>query len=413
MIRVAHIITGLDTGGAERMLLKLLTHTDRDRFDVRVYSLIPPGLGGAPIEALGVPLETLGMRRDVPNPLAVFQLAGKLRRYRPDIVQTWMYHADLVGGVAAKLSAVGAPVVWNIRHSTFDPDQTRRRTTYVARLCAVASHWLPHTIVCCSIAAQRVHAALGYDASKIRLIPNGFDLSQFRPDSGARREIRDQLGLDATTPVIGRVGRFDPQKDHRGFVQAAAHLHRRRPDVHFVLCGLDIDANNAALTGWIRDAGLADVCHLLGYRRDAYRVLAAFDIAASSSSYGEAFPNVLAEAMACEVPCVATDVGDSAYIVGDAGTIVPPRDPIALADAWDAMLAGGPDRLRALGQAARRRVEEHFALGQVIRDYEAMYEAIVGSPGTIPTSPARSVPDGSTRSATSPMDSERRPWVSR
>ena len=384
MIRVAHIITGLDTGGAERMLLKLLTHMDRERFSVRVYSLIPPERGGAPIEALGVPLETLGMRRDLPNPLAVLRLASLLRESRPNVIQTWMYHADLVGGIAAKLSGVGAPVVWNIRHSTFDPDQTRRRTTYVARLCAAASHWLPRIIVCCSLEARAVHAALGYRDSKIRVIPNGFDLSQFRADPVARKEVRDELGLSMTTPVIGRLGRFDPQKDYHGFVEAAALLHRRRPDVHFMLCGLNIDASNSALVGWINDAGIASVCHLLGYRRDAARVIAALDIAASSSSYGEAFPNVLAEAMACEVPCVATDVGDSAYIVGDAGSIVPPRNAVALADAWEAMLAKGPEHLRTLGNAARRRVEEKFSLPQVIRDYEDTYEALA-APQRVPT----------------------------
>ena len=394
MIRVAHIITGLDTGGAERMLLKLLTHMDPERFAVRVYSLIPPGHGGAPIEALGVSLQTLGMRRDLPNPMAVFRLAGLLRDYRPDVVQTWMYHADLVGGVAAKLAGARTPVVWNIRHSTFDPDTTKRRTTRVARICAMASRSLPHTIVCCSIAAQEVHTSLGYDATKIRVIPNGFDLSQFRPDPVARADVRSELGISDETIVIGRLGRFDPQKDYHGFVQAAAHLHRSRPDVRFVLCGLDIDASNAELTKWIADAGIGHVCHLLGYRRDAARVMAAFDVAASSSSYGEAFPNVLAEAMACEVPCVATDVGDSAYIVGDTGTIVAPRDPLALADAWEAMIAPGPEHLRRMGNAARERVEQKFALRQVVREYEGLYEAIVNerraSPRSAPaTEPTR------------------------
>lgn len=379
MIQVAHVITGLDSGGAEKMLLKLLTHIDRERFSSSVYSLIPPGLGAAPIEALGVRLQTLRMRRDWPNPVSVLRLARMFRDSRPDLIQTWMYHADLVGGIAAKLAGVRAPVVWNIRHSTFDPAQTRRRTAQVARLCAAASHWLPDTIVCCSIAAQRVHSALGYSDAKIKVIPNGFDLSQFRPDPIARREVRDELGLPDAAPVVGRFGRFDPQKDYRTFIDAVALLHRRRPDVHFVLCGLDVDASNPLLGSWIDAAGVRSVCHLLGYRRDVARVIASIDIAASSSAYGEAFPNVLGEAMACEVPCVATDVGDSAYIVGDTGCIVPPRDPAALADAWDTQLARGPDHLRALGAAARRRVEEKFAIRGVVRAYEDTYEAIMHS----------------------------------
>jgi glycosyltransferase involved in cell wall biosynthesis len=317
------------------------------------------------------------MRRDWPNPAAVLRLAKMFRGTQTDLIQTWMYHADLVGGIAARLSGVRAPVVWNIRHSTFDPAQTRRRTVHVARLGAVASHWLPHTIICCSIAAQRVHSSLGYSDARIRVIPNGFDLSRFRADAVARREIRDELGLPSAAPVVGRFGRFDPQKDYRTFVDAAALLHRRRPEVHFLLCGLNVDTNNSALGGWIDAAGLRSVCRLTGYRHDVNRVIAAIDLAASSSAYGEAFPNVLAEAMACEVPCVATDVGDSAYIVGDTGCIVPPRDPAALADAWDALLAKGPDHLRALGRAARRRVEEKFDIGEVVRAYEDTYAQIL------------------------------------
>ena len=376
-INVAHVITGLDTGGAEKMLLKLLTHIDRDRFASRVYSLIPRALGAPPVEALGVPVESLEMRRDRPNPFRIFRLVRLLRENPPDLVQTWMYHADLVGGVAAKLAAIGAPVVWNIRHSTFDPALTRRRTAHVARVCAAASRWLPHTIVCCSVAARHVHAALGYRDAKIRVIPNGFDLSSYRPDPAARRAVREELGVPLTAPVVGRVGRFDPQKDYRTFVDAAAQLHRRRPDVHFVLCGLNMDSLNQSLVECIESTGLQRVCHLIGYRRDVARINAAFDVAASSSAYGEAFPNVLAEAMACGVPCVATDVGDSAYIVGDTGSIVPPRNPAALADALDALLAKGPDHLRTLGQMARRRVEQNFAIEEVVRAYEDMYEAIV------------------------------------
>jgi len=382
MIRVAHIITGLHTGGAEKMLLKLLTHIDRERFSSRVYSLVPPRPGaGAPIEALGIPLESLEMRRDRPNPFAMFRLSKLLRENPPDLVQTWMYHADLVGGMAAKLANVHVPVVWNIRHSTFDAGSTRRRTVYVARVCASMSRWLPKRIICCSIAAQQVHAALGYSDAKIRVIPNGFDLTQFRADPVARKDVRQELGLSDTVPVIGRFGRFDPQKDYHTFVDAAARLHRRRPDVHFVLCGFDVDAANEVLGSWIREAGVQDVCHLLGYRQDGPRVTAALDVATSSSAYGEAFPNVLGEAMACEVPCVATDIGDSSYIVGDTGLTVPPRDAGALADAWYGVLAQGPEHIRALGRRARQRVEEKFAIREVVRAYEDTYEAILNDAG--------------------------------
>ena len=377
MIKIAHIITGLHTGGAEKMLTKLLANIDKERFSGRVYCLVPPKLGAAPIQALGVPLETLGMQRDRPNPFALLRLGKLLRENPPDLVQTWMYHADLIGGFAAKLSNLRAPVVWNIRHSTFEAGSTRKRTMYVAKVCATVSHWLPDTIVCCSQASERIHSDLGYDAEKIRVIPNGFDLSQFRPDPVARKEVRAELGIPENATVIGRFGRFDPQKDYETFIKAAARLRQSRPDARFVLCGFDIDANNAAVGSWLDAAGIRDACHLLGYRHDAARVINALDLATSSSAYGEAFPNVLGEAMACEVPCVTTDVGDSAFIVGDTGTIVQPRDPNALADAWDAMLAKGPDHLHELGRLARQRVEQKFSIREVVRAYENTYEAVV------------------------------------
>jgi glycosyltransferase involved in cell wall biosynthesis len=384
MITIAHVITGLRKNGAETMLYKLLQQTDRSQFSVRVFTLLaPPGPLAERIEALGIPVDALGISRGVPNPMAIWRLAGALRDMRPDLVQTWMYHADLVGGLAAKLASLRLPVLWNIRQSTFDPDHSRRRTIGVARLCARLSGHLPHAIICCSETARSVHVALGYDESKIQVIPNGFDPAAFRPDPEARAALRAELRLSADTPLIGIVARYDRQKDHQTFVAAAARLHARMPNVHFVLCGNGVDQSNAELMGWVTGAGLTHQCHLLGERNDVARVTAALDLATLSSAYGEGFPNVLGEAMACEVPCVATDVGDSAHVVGDTGSIVPARDPDALAGAWGELLTAGNDELEALGQRARRRVLEHFSISRVTHAYEAAYRSVVDStPGS-------------------------------
>jgi len=380
MITIAHVITGLRKNGAETMLYKLLQQTDRSQFSVRVFTLLaPPGPLAERIQALGIPVDALGISRGVPNPMAIWHLAGALRDMRPDLVQTCMYHADLVGGLAAKLASIRLPVLWNIRQSTFDPDHSRRRTIGVARLCARLSSHLPHAIICCSETARRVHVDLGYDESKIQVIPNGFDPVAFHPDPEARTALRAELGLNADTPLIGVVARNDRQKDHQTFVAAAARLHTRMPNVHFVLCGNGVDQSNAELTGWVNGAGLSDRCHLLGERNDVARVTAALDLATLSSAYGEGFPNVLGEAMACEVPCVATDVGDSAHVVGDAGRIVPARDADALARAWGELLTAGNEERKALGQRARRRVIENFSISRVTHAYEAAYRSVVDS----------------------------------
>lgn len=377
MIGVVHVISGLDTGGAEMMLYKLLSRADRARFSPAVVSLTRDGAVGDKIRALGIPVHALGMTRGVPNPVGVLRLAALLRRLRPGLVQTWMYHADVVGGLAAKFAG-GMPVVWGIRQSNLDRPGTRRGTILTARGAARLSRRLPAAIVCGSEAARRTHEALGYAREKMVVIPNGFDLDAFAPSARVRTEVREELGLGEDVPLIGLAARFDPQKDHRNFVRAAGLLHERLPQAHFVLCGEGVSWQNNQLIHWIEEAGVRGNCHLLGRRADMERINAALDIAASSS-WGEGFPNVVGEAMACGVPCVVTDVGDSAQIVADTGRVVPPRDPGALAGAWGELLALPAEARRALGLAARRRIEQHYSLGAVVTQYEDLYDRVLGA----------------------------------
>jgi len=378
VIRLAHVITGLSTGGAQTALLRLLSRMDRTRFEPHVYSLSSwTGPIENEIRALGIPIRLLNMRATIPNPAAVLELSRYLRRQRADLVQTWLYHADLVGGVAAKIASPRTAVVWGIHNGNLNPQTTNHtRTFYVARTCARISTWLPRVIVCCGYAARETHLAIGYNRQKISVIPNGFELHVFRPDPDARRRIRAELGIPPTAMLVGCVGRFHPDKDPRNFVEAAGRLHERLPDVHFVLCGSGFSAENLELARWVESAQLHGTIHLLGERRDVHHVLAALDVA-TSPSRAEAFPSVVGEAMACGVPCVVTDVGDSAYMVGDTGRVVPPGAPAALADALYALLGDGSERLRALGAAARRRVEEAFSIERMIRSYEQTYTDVL------------------------------------
>jgi glycosyltransferase involved in cell wall biosynthesis len=283
-----------------------------------------------------------------------------------------MYHANLVGGLAARLAGI-RPLAWGIRQSVLDPRYHKRTTIWTARLCARLSRHLPDRIVCCSEAVRRAHAAFGYETGRMVVLPNGFDLDAYRPDPAVRLSVRQELGLPEGTLLIGLVARFNPQKDHHNFMQAAALLHARLPDVHFLLCGDGVSMQNAELAQWVEEADIGPNIHLLGCRQDVPRLSAALDIA-SSSSYGEGFPNVVGEAMACGVPCVVTDVGDSALIVGDTGRVVPPRNPQALAEAWHDLLIAGPNYRRLLGTAARRRIQECFSLPTITRRYEQLYE---------------------------------------
>lgn len=377
-MKLVLIITGLSTGGAEMMLLKLLERLDPTRFSPHVISLTSLGEIGPKIQALGIPVEALGMRPGwIPNPITFVRLVQRLKAIKPDVVQTWMYHADLVGGLAARLAGVSA-MAWNIRQSNLSRDQTKWSTRVVAHLCAKVSRWIPDKIVCNSQTARAIHIGIGYDPKHFVILPNGFDLSRFYPDLSARHTVRTELGIPDHAPLIGLIARFDPQKNHQGFFEAAGQLYRQQPEVHFLLAGMGIDENNPAIRDWLQRYEVAAVTHLLGLRQDIPRLTAALDIASSSSSYGEAFPNVIGEAMACGVPCVVTDVGDSAYIVGDTGRVVAPGDMKGLATAWAQLLAMPDTERRALGQRARARVAEHFEIGAVVKHYEAFYEELAG-----------------------------------
>jgi len=370
-MKILHVITGLSTGGAEMMLLKVLERLD-SRFSPYVISLTSLGEIGPRIQALGIPVETLGMKSGVPNPVVFARLVGRLKALRPEVVHTWLYHADLLGGLAARL--VGAPAIaWNIRCSNLPRDKSKWTTRAIAHLCARISHWMPDRIVCNSQAARSVHINMGYDPERFVVIPNGFDLGHFYPDPASRYSVRLELGIPEIALLIGLIARFDPQKNHQGFFEAVGQLHRRQPDVHFLLAGAGVEQSNPAIWEWVQRFGAAEVIHLLGLRRDIPRLTAALDIA-SSSSYTEAFPNVIGEAMACGIPCVVTDVGDSAYIVGDTGKVVPPGDATALAAAWAQLLAMPETDRCALGERARARVAEHFEIGAVVKRYEAFYE---------------------------------------
>lgn len=375
MTSITHIITGLNTGGAETMLYKLLSNIDRTKFEPKVLSLTDIGSIGKKIEKLGISVKALDMKRGVPDPRYVFRLAAILKKEKPDLVQTWMYHADLIGGLAAKLVR-NIPIVWNIRHSNLDPEGNKKTTILTAKACAKLSKTIPKKIICCSEASFKVHSELGYEEEKMIVIPNGFDLDDFKPDAEARYSVRRELSIPDDAAIIGMVARFDPQKDHKNLINAAGVLCKSNKNIHFILCGDGITNDNKQLAKWIQEHNLQVNFHLLGRRADIARITTAFDIA-SSSSYGEGFPNVVGEAMTCEVPCVVTNVGDSAYIVGDTGIVVPPKNPLAMAKAWEKLIKLPAEERKILGKLARKRIEDNFEINFIANQYMELYNQLL------------------------------------
>lgn len=354
------------------MLYKLISSTDNNLIASEVISLTDIGLIGGKIKALGVPVYALGMHSGSPNPLKIMKLANWLRQSNPDIIQTWMYHADLIGGIAAKLAG-RIPVIWGIHHYNLDRKHNKRSTIWTAKISAMLSRWLPEKIVCCSQATREVHEDLGYVSKKMVVIPNGIDLSVFKPDPLASSNIRKELGISLGVPLIGMVARFSAQKDHCNFVEAAGLLHAKNPVVHFLLCGSDVSWDNQKLVNWIAAAGVSDCFHLLGTRQDVETVTAALDIA-TLSSFGESFSLMIGEAMACRVPCVTTDIAAPVELLGGNGWVVPIHDARSLCNAWQEILNTPADDVEKRLDAAKQRIQKYFSLDSMVGKYRRVFE---------------------------------------
>lgn len=378
-LRVAFVITDLQVGGAEMMLWKLLSRIDRSRFDPTVIVL--HGHAAPMVDAfraLGVTCELLDWkpdrRLDVLRGLR--QLSHALRKARPDLVQGWMYHGNIGATIVTALRRNAPPVLWNVRASLMERRLEKRLTLFLIRAGAKLAYFTER-IVNNSVASAVEHEQrMGYPEAKRVIVPNGFDETGYRPSREARAALRASLGLADEAIVVGMVARHHPMKDHATFVRAAGIVAAAHPEARFVLVGLGVDPSNDRLAAELRANGVLERAHLLGRRDDVASIVPAFDIQVSSSSSGEGFPNVIGEAMCCAVPCVVTDVGESAAVVGDTGIVVGPRDPAALAAGIASLIALGREGLQALGARARARAIEHYSLDAVVRQYEALYQQV-------------------------------------
>ncbi|TGO02909.1 hypothetical protein PN36_16425 [Candidatus Thiomargarita nelsonii] len=372
-MRVLHIITNLTMGGAEMMLYKLLQTTNRDRFEFVVISLSGEGTFGELFKKAGVSLHSLGMKAGKPSVKAVWRLRHLIRSIKPDLIQGWLPHGNIAASLSRVFLGKQVPILWNIRHALYNVQHYKKSTVKIIKIGAMPSKRTAKIIYNSRISAQQ-HQAIGYAANKTVIIPNGFDTQQFQPSQAAREKLRNTLQIPENTFLIGLIARYHPDKDHANFFKAAARLTKAHENVQFVLAGRDVELSNPVIAELVQQQKLAGRVHLLGDRRDISDLTAALDIA-TSSSYTESFPNTVGEAMACGVPCVVTDVGDSAWLVSETGKVVPPRDSEALAQAWMTLM--GTEQRKHLGEAARQRVMDNFSLTTITRQYEQLYEQTI------------------------------------
>ncbi len=372
-MKVFHIITGLEQGGAEMVLYQLIKAT-RETIQHEVVALGGEGYYGPRLRACGVLVHHLEMRRGRISWVGLWRLYTLLTASKADIMQTWMYHANLLGGLVARLAGVRA-VVWSVHNLNLDQHLVRLPTRIIGYVSGWLSPILQNAIVYVGDNAARFHHRIGYRSAKARVISNGVDVRAFRVMADKGRLLREELGISPDDFLLGFVARWDKYKDHRNLFAALSRLNKDH--WRCILVGPEMDENNRELMAALSDHDLPDKIILAGARDDIPVVMNALDLHILSS-VGEGFGNVTAEAMACGTPCVTTDVGSGAAIVGDTGWVVPAASPSALAQAIQAGRAAIENVGKSsLGPACRKRIEDHFSLEAMAESYVGLWKSVI------------------------------------
>jgi glycosyltransferase involved in cell wall biosynthesis len=382
-LKVVHVIVGLNIGGAELMLFRLIKSHSKDVINHQVISLTSLGSLGPELIKNNIPVYSLNMKK---NPLHLFFSISKLRKLfkklKPDIIHSWMYHSDLLAGLAAY--GIGFKrIVWCIRSTDISKGENKL-TLLVRKLCSILSYHIPAKIICAAEASKIEHILVGYDKSKIEVIPNGFNIKSFTKSQKTQISLRHDLGISEDQKVIMSIGRYCNEKDHETFLKAAIYLCDSHEKICFVLIGRNILPTNSKLTSIVDSTKYKDKFYFIGQRDDVPNCLDSADIFCLHST-SEGFPNVLGEAMLSGKPCIATDVGDASFILKKTNWIVEPKDPIRLAKKISNMLSLDEiDRIN-LGKENKERIKENFSMSFISNKYLKLYKGLYISGDSLET----------------------------
>jgi glycosyltransferase involved in cell wall biosynthesis len=375
-IRLLHIITSLDQGGAESMLTRLASGLGTE-FEHCVVSLTGGETANEKkIVEAGGKVINLKMNNFFGILSAVFSIRNEILKYQPDIIQTWLYHADLMG-LLVKRVAGGRPLVWSVRCSALAFSDAPWSTHLLLRLLAVFS-FVPEAVVFNSSVGRNSHKNLGYQSRIEKVIHNGFDLREWRAKSEDRLRFRNEIGTPDYGFLVGMVARFHSIKDHRCFLLAAERIHATNPHVRFVMVGSGIEIQNVKLVKDIQELGLGKVVCLVGPRIDMVSVLSGLDCLVLTSK-SEGFPNVLGEAMSAGIPCVSTDAGDAHFILDGVGAVIPVGDAEGVANAVSDIIKLDPASRRLISIRGRERIKDRFEISDVLSRYSALYKDLDGN----------------------------------
>lgn len=374
MIKILHLITDLNIGGAEMMLQKLVSNMNGEHYENIVVSIMDKGSLGEKIEKNGVRLYTLDMKKGISAFSGIIKLFKIIKSEKPDIIQTWLYHADMLGLICGKLSGMSR-ICWNLRCSNMEMSKYSFISGLIVKMLSGLSR-LPTAVLYNSLEGKKVHEKIGYRPLRWEYIPNGFNPEVFTPSQASdRKEFRQSMGIPEDAFIIGMIARYDPMKGHKELVHSAKLLSDKckSNNIYFVLAGRGVDKNNKELLIELKNTGAYENFILLGERKDIPYLTSNFDILCSPS-LGEGFSNSIGEAMSCQVPCVVTAVGDSPLIVEDSGIVVSPGDSEALAEALYSMYIMKPEERNAMGVRARDIILNKYSIKVIVNKYEVLYK---------------------------------------
>ncbi len=371
MIKIAFVITGLGRGGAERMLIKLLSSIDRTKFDPTVFCLSNNLVLRPELEAIGISVQSYRINSPLYLAFHLIKFIKDCREFSPDILQGWMYHGNILAWVASLFTQ--AKLIFGVRVALYDFNFERFSTRVIIRLGALLSK-AANKIIYVSQIAKDHHEAIGYQSANSCVLANGFELNKFQPNDDYRRQYRLLMNIDDQDLLIGYFARFHKMKGHFDLIEAFSQVHHQFPKTKLALAGFHVDESNLELRAKLNQLKLNKHVLLLGDLSNPERILPALDIFVSPS-HQEGFPNVVGEAMACQIPCVVTDVGDSAICVGDTGVVVPAMNPKLLAQGICQMI-NNPNRTM-LKVKARQRIETEFSLSDIVKKYEKIYTSTI------------------------------------
>ncbi len=371
-MKILHIITGLGDGGAENTLYKICKYDLKNKHVV--ISLKGTDKYFSLLNKIGIKVFCFNFKY-----YSIFKfllLINTIRRLKPDITQTWLVHADLVGGMASILAGY-KNIIWNIRYSNFEIGKAKLMTILIIKLLSKLSYLIPRKIIIVSKKAINIFEKEGYDKKKLIFIPNGYDLSFLKQDSDEKKIFIIKNKLENKNFIIGNVARYDPKKDHSNLLNALSILRNKKIEFFCILAGKNIDRNNLKLIQEINEFELTKYIKLLGQNDNILGVMNGIDVYVQSSSFGEGFPNVVAEAMACKTPCIVTDVGDASLLVGNTGWVVPPSDPIHMANALEKSFYE-IDSIKWNQRCikARSKISNKFDISVMIKNYNKVWAKV-------------------------------------